>query len=638
VVRVCLAKDPDERWQSAHDLLAELKWIAEGGSQAGVTAPVAAQRRWRERLAIGIVGVAVGAAVAVMAVRLLPRERPPRPVARFALTLPPGSPLAGSDRPLLALSPDGTRLVYVALREGSTQLFLRTLDELTATPIRGTEGGTGPFFSPDGEWIGFFAGGKLKKVAVTGGTTLSLCDAPDGRGASWGPDDTIIFAPESGTGLHRVSAAGGTPEVLTTPDTAHNERSHRWPEFLPGGKAVLFAVEPPMANFDTSAIEVLALDTRARKVVHHGGNSPRYAPTGHVLFGRHGAVLALPFDPRRLAVTGNPAPVIEGVATAVVSHAPHYAVAASGTLAFVPGTREKFERNLVWVDRKGQEQLIAAPPRGYEHPRLSPDGKKIALHIIESASNDIWVYDLERGTLTRLTFGPLDETPAWMPDGRRVTYASDRPGLQPRTVFSKPTDGSGQEEPLWQGQPHLHLGNWSPDGRTLVTADTGAGGDLVVLSLDKTGSARPLEQTPFIERTPALSTDGRWLAYASHATGREEIYVEAFPDRGGRWQISTEGGREPAWARNGRELFYRNGDRLMAVPVSTAPAFSAGTPSMLFEGRYLSNPDRTRYDVSPDGQRFLMIKGEAAPTQITLVLDWFQELTRQVPPDVRGAK
>ena len=583
----------------------------------------------------------VAAAVAGLAVwNLKPAPAPVvQHLSRLVVPLPPNEQLTGAIGTILALSLDGTQLAYVA---GSSQrIYLRAFDTLEAKPLTGTEGAPSPFFSPDGQWIGFFAGGKLKKVAVSGGAVLTLCDAGTPRGGAWGANDTIVFAPTNSGSLSQVSAAGGAPQPLTK--LKEGEINHRWPQFLPDGKTILYAIGP--GGSDDAQIAAYRLDTGEQKVLIRGGTYPRYVPTGHLVYYRAGTIMAVPFDSARLEVRGTPAPAIEGVmsTTANIGGA-QFSISNTGSLVYVPGRSQAVtESTLVWVDRKGTEQLLPAPPRSYRNLRLSPDGRQAALDITEAGKLDIWLYDLMRDTLTRLTFEGISNFPVWTPDGKRVAYRSQRAGLH--NIFWKPADGSGGEERLTTvGVINQTPQSFSPDGRTLVyfTQDPQTGFDLWMLSLRGERKPQPFLQTPFNERAAWLSPDGRWLAYVSDESGRNEVYVRPFPGAGGKWQISTDGAAEVAWSPKGNELFYRTGEqreKMMVVDIQTQPSFSAGKPRQLFEGPYASNvaagPFSADYSIAPDGQRFLMLKpvqsAEAAPTQINVVLNWFEELKQKVP-------
>jgi serine/threonine-protein kinase len=635
VVKKCLAKEPEKRWQAASDLADELKWIAEGGSQVTplpASAWESTRKPWPSVLLWGATSLLLAAMATSLAVRNL-KPSPPRPVTRTVITLPPGERLAVADQPAVALSPDGTLLAYVAIQGGTQQLYLRAMDSMVASPIAGTEEGVNPFFSPDGRWLGFFAGGKLKKVPVSGGAAQSLDDTAFPVGASWSSQGMIAFAPTPVSVLQQVSETGGTPQPLTR--FAKGEVSHRWPEFLPGGKALLFGAGTNYANWSNARVVVGKVETGERRDLIQAGTHPRYAPSGHLVYMQAGVLMAVPFDLERLEVTGTAVTVVEGVLQSTPSWAAQYSFSATGSLVYVPGGLQAAQCRLVWVNRSGAEQPLAAPARAYRYPRLSPDGRRVAVGITEPEPQ-VWLYDLSRETLTRLTFeGNWNLNPVWTPDGKRIAFQSNKEGTI--NIFWQLADGSGGLERLITGEHAQGASSWSPDGQLLafveITPTTGY--DLWVLRLSDR-KAQPFLRTPFTESAPRFSPDGRWLAYVSDESGRYEVYVQPYPGPGGKWLISVEGGTEPEWNRNGRELFYRSGDKMMAVEITTQPGFSAGKPRVLFEGKYLPTPITfANYDVSPDGQRFLMLKASdqaaAAPTQINVVLNWFEELKRRVP-------
>jgi serine/threonine-protein kinase len=639
VVKRCLAKEAEERWQSANDLTNELKWIAEVGSQVGLT-PTAAVKNIRSlgqrALILSLGALLLGAATASLTVwNLKPGTAPAQqPVTCTVITLPPGQQLAGLENgPAAVLSPDGTHLAYVARQGGTQQIYLRAMDSLEARPILGTEGGVTPFFSPDGQWVGFFASGKLKKVSVDGGAALNLGDAANPDGANWGSRGMIAFPPTPISALQRVSDAGGTPQPLTR--LGKGEVGHGWPEFLPGGKAVLFAAVHATANWSNAQVAVQAVGTGERRNLVQGATQPRYAPSGHLIFAQGGNLMAAPFDPQRLAVTGTAVPVVQGVLQSPATGDTQYSLSTTGSLVYVPGSVQGAQSNLVWVSRNGAEQPVAAAAHAYLAPRLSPDGRRVAVGITGQDSQ-VWLYDLSREMLTRLTFeGNTNQYPNWTPDGKRISFRSNKEG--PLNLFWQMADGSGGLERLTTGDDAQTANSWSPDSQLLafveVTPATGI--DIWLLRMNDR-KAQPLLRTQFNESSPRFSPDGHWLAYVTDESGRYEIYVQAFPGPGGKWQISTEGGTEPVWNPSGRELFYRSGDKMMAADIATQPSFAAGKPRMLFAGQYVPTPvTYPNYDVSPDGQRFLMLKpaeqAQAAPTQINVVLNWFEELKRRVP-------
>jgi Tol biopolymer transport system component len=644
LVATCLVKEPDDRWQTARDLLRELKWVADGtignarttaadgAGSAGPDLRASRRSRWMRALpwtAAGVFGVALAAVLVVWAPW---RTAPPPMPMRFAIVPPPSQPLvpSGNDRQI-AISPDGTRLAYVAAGlEGP--LFVRAFDQLEAEPLRGITAARNPFFSPDGRWVGFFERNELKKVSVTGGPPVTLCEiSSTPRGASWGLDDTIVFATtEQSTGLMSVAAGGGEPKELTKAD-AVNGRDHFYPFLLPGGRAILFTIAGAGVATEDSEVAVLDLDTGEQKTLIRGASSAEYVETGHLVYGVDGTLRAVRFDPARLELLGDPVPVVEEVHVAPTGAA-NFGISRAGALAYVPaGVGAAAVRSLVWVDRQGREEPIKGPPRAYFALRLSPDATRVALDIRDQ-ENDVWIWDFARQTLTRLTFDrSLDIFPVWTPDGARIVFRR----VGGNAMWWRAADGTGTEERLHTGGVPMSV---LPDGKSLVLMDTG---DLKLLPLDGKGQSRPLMQTAFTEANAELSPDGRWLAYQSNESGQYQIYVRPFPDvNSGRWQVSPSGGTHQAWARTGRELFYRDAaGALTTVPIQTTPAFSAGNPTKLFDARYHSAMNMRSYDVSPDGRRFLMIKdvpaasqqSDVRPGSIVVVLNWVEELKAKLP-------
>jgi serine/threonine-protein kinase len=635
LLRRCLQKDSSRRLRDMGDARFEIEEASAASAMAEPTGAVKGIRaRWRGAVLWGVTSLLL-AAVTGLAIWNLKPSPPPRPVSRTVITLSPGQQLAGLESgPAVAVSPDGTHLAYVARQGGTQQLYLRTMDSLEAKPIPGTEGAVNPFFSPDSQWLGFFAGNKLKKLSVSGGAALNLVDALQPHGASWGSRGVIAFAPTSASFLQEVSDAGGTPQPLTRLEKG--ETTHGWPEFLPGGKTVLFAAGASGVNWTNARVAVQSVGAGERRDLVQGGMHPRYAPSGHLVYAQGGSLMAVPFDPQRLAVTGTAVPVVESVLQSASTGAAQYSLSATGSLVYVSGSVQSAQRRLVWVNRNGAEQPVAAPVRAYQTPRLSPDGRRVAVNIVEEETQ-VWLYDLSRETLTRLTFeGNTNAYPVWTPDGKRIAFYSNKEGLT--NIFWQLADGSGGLERLGTSQSPQVPRSWSPDGQLLAFHENSltTKKDIWVLRLSDR-KAEPFLRTPFNEGGPVFSPDGHWLSYISDESGRPEIYVQPYPGPGGKWQISTEGGNEPSWNRNGRDLFYRSGNKMMAVEVTTQPTFSAGKPKVLFEGQYLAvqaGLTGTAYDVSPDGQRFLMVK-ETEPstsvTQINVVLNWFEDLKRRVP-------
>ena len=624
-LRRCLQKDPRQRVQAIGDVRLALEGAFEiTATPQGAASEPAGSRRSRAVAAALAFGVITGVAVWNL------KPEAPRPVVRFSLPLPVGDTLTSGGGHVVALSSDGSRLVYSA----NDQLYLRAMDQTEATPVRGTEGGArSPFFSPDGEWVGFWVAGQLKKVAIRGGAPVNLCETQNSWGARWGADDTIVFG-QRGAGIMQVSADGGTPEVLI-PLEGTEEVGHG-PQVLPGEKAVLFTLGDG-TNWDDAQIVVHSLETGERNVLIEGGRDARYVPTGHLVYVLDGTLLAVPFDVDGLEVTGGPVPMAEDVMTDSVYYTGAAQFTVSDTGALVYGiVSDQLELTLVWVDRDGREEALAAEPRAYMSPRISPDGGRVAVNVV-GQGNDIWIWDLARETLTRLTSAPGgDFYPVWTPDGRRVAFASDREGEF--NLYWKAADGTGAVERLNESENQQVPYAFTPDGRHLVFREMAEPNvNIGVLSLE--GSTEPLLATEFSERNAEISPDGRWLAYESNASGQYEIYVRPFPNvEDARWVISNGGGKRPLWAPDGRELFYlAPGARLMAVGVQTEPSFAPGNAEVVFEGGYYarSSPIGRTYDISPDGERFLMIKESAGgdSTEFVVIINWFEELKRLVPTD-----
>ncbi len=642
LLRRCLTKDPKQRLQAIGEARIALEaTIAnlpdEAAALAGAMQP---QPLWRRALPWALASIATAFAIAFSTLYWRPKQPEPHQMMRASLLL--NEPLAGAfaanpGSPIV-LSPDGSRLVFAGSPASkSSQLYLRQLDQQTATPIPGTEDAVQPFFSPDGQWLGFFADGKVRKVSLHGGPATTLCDAPIPHGANWATDDTIFYAPNLGSGLMRISSAGGTPQALTTPDSKGQELSHRWPQLLPGNKAVLFTIQmATQASYDDAHIAVLSLQTGRWRTLLEGGSYARYVSSGHIVYVRAGALMAVPFDLARLQVTGPPAPVQEGViTTAATSGGAEYDVAETGLLVYVPGSARPPERSLAWVDRQGVSKELPAPLNSYLTPRISPDGTRLAVQILTAGTQDIWIYDFARNTLMRFTFGAGSAFPLWTPDGRRVVYRTRVPAFSFRWKLA---DGSGMEETLFGkdfDDPSATPYSVSPDGKILLFGRLSSGGALGIyaLSLDGSGKTQPFLQSTFNQLQAQFSPDGHWVVYASNESGRDELYVQPFPGPGGKWMISTDGGNYARWVRNGREIFFRNADKMMSVPVETQPTFKAGTPRLLFQGgSYLGVEN---YDVAPDGQHFLMIKEKEAPAsskELSVILHWTDELKRLVPP------
>jgi len=632
----CLSKDPDDRLFHAGEARIQIKKALEEPATELPTGTAGAFQPRGQRWGM-TVGLVMGAIVIGLAVWLLIQpSAPEQTLNKFVITPSPATPLAEIGG--VAISSDGKRIVYVAETGGTTQLYVRSRDEFVATSIAGTEGTTwGPFFSPDGESVVFFADRKLKKVSVMGGSPITLCDLEGlGGGGSWF-EDTIVFATHDAptVGLYRVSAAGGEPEILASPDPDKGERMNM-PQILPGGKAVLFSLA--QIRTGNSRVAVLSMETGEQKILLEQGSNAHYSPTGHLVYRlpNTGSLMAVPFDVASLEVTGQPAPILdEGVRTGPSD----YAISRSGAFIYVP--EQELSYSLVWVDRKGTETLVTQEKRGYTSPRISPDGKQVLLSIRPSVGPPaiVLIYDFEQDAFSRLTVeGTALSAAIWSPDGKWITFQGIRDNQA--SVYQQTADRSGLPEQLTAFTDKLTKApnSWSPDGRVL-TLSHGSGAtfwDLLTLNKEEDEETHPLMASPAHECCAKFSPDGNWLAYVSDELGRTHVYVRPYPGPDVKFLVSeeAEGGGEPVWSPDGTELFYRSGNRMMVVSVQTESTFRAGRPEVLFEGLYRTtgHPDGLQYyDISPDGQRFLMIKRDEDPAQINVVLNWFEELKRLVP-------
>jgi len=630
VVKKCLAKDPDDRWQSAHDLMSELKWIAEGGSQAGIPAPVIARRKARERLAWIVASILFLGLLALLpfAIAYFHRASKDVPAIRFVVSQPEKTNFAGS----ISISPDGRRLAFIATADGKDLLWIRHLDSLTAQALSGTEDASYPFWSPDSRFVGFFAQAKLKKIDVSGGPATTLCDAQFGRGGTWNRDGVIVFTPSTQSPLYRVSSAGGEATLATALDTSRLETSHRWPYFLPDGRHFLYLVRS--SKQEHQGIYVGSLDTQEAKRLAPADLSMAYAPPGYLLFVREGILLAQPFDAGGLEFTGEAYPVAAHVWFDAGFSYGAFSVSENGVLAYDPSGRSQASQ-IAWFDRAGKSLGSVGPPGVFLQPKLSPDNKRVAVQYNDhqTGTYDILLFDLSRGATSRFTFDPSnDQYPVWSPDGSRIVFASDRSGHF--DLYQKPSSGAGQEEVLLKSSSNAFPTDWSKDGRFIVyqSPDPKTKQDVWILPLSADRKPFPFLQSEFNEIQAQLSPDGRWMAYVSDESGNYEVYVRSFPTPSGKWPVSTHGGGLPLWRRDGKELFYIAADlKLMAVEVKEGATFEPGAPKALFGTRFVSNlTGAHRYDVSADGQRFLMSTRveETASTPITVVLNWTADLKR----------
>ena len=650
LIRRCLQKDAQARIRDIADARLEIEDVL-ADSSARRVAPTQEATATRPKW----VPIAAAATVTLLLLALatwyMTRPAPAIPPTgiRMAIPIPAGQQFATGPAPVLAISNDGSQLVYSAATGSRTQLFLRPFDRFEPAAIGGTEGATAPFFSPDGQWIGFHAGATLLKVSVGGGTPLKIADVPSLAAASWGEDDTILFATAAGDGIWRVAAAGGAPVQITRPDAEKNETQHSRPQLLPGGKTALIAVtiggqsHPAVLTIASARWQILP------QITAPGG--ARFVAPGHLIYAQSGGLVAMAFDAARGELRGSPMPLLERVETPAYG-ASQFAVSGNGSLVYLPGQTMRPARSLMMVDRGGRAIPLSSARASYTHPRLSPDGRWLAVAVQTDTGSDIWVDDLQRGTRTRLTSDGESGFPIWTPDGKSVTYHSA--SASQWTLFTRAADASSPAQPLMSLErasggaaalttllpgtlPSLSGANpqfpasWSGDGRVLAFTERKPSAERDIWVVEPGSEPAPFLVTPFDESSPSFSPDGRFLAYVSDESGRPEVYVQPYPGPGGRWLISTAGGTDPIWSPEGRELFYRNGAEILSVTIQTAPSFIAGTPGQVFEARFDGSEMARNFDAWRDGRRFVTVRSDEteSPRQIHAVLNWVGEIQRR---------
>ena len=626
LLRRCLRKDRDRRLHDIADARVELE---EASSETSPVEPRPVRRRistssWLALIATALLSV-VMLAIFVSWRMPVPRSEAPSATARMALSLSADNSLTLDGG--VAISPDGQTLAFGASSAAGSRLYVRRLDESEPRVIPGTEGARNPFFSPDGTWVAFDRSETaLEKIPLRGGPPQLICRVQGVHGGSWGRDGSIIFGAWPNAGLWRVSADGGTPDLLTRPSEGSSGGvMYIWPERLPDDKAVVFT----MWREGRASIAILAFGASEPRTLVESGSHPRYLPTGHLLYVSDGHLVAVPFDAQRLEIRGGATPVIDDVNQQRESA--DYGVSVGGALAYLPSGSSLDK--LVWKDRRGATIPLGINPRRYRFPpALSPSGQRLAVNVQEGPARNVWIGSVEREPLARLTFGDDDILPLWKPDGQRLVFTSGQSGRY--NIFSTPTDGSGKAEQLTDSAHAQKATSWSPAGDVLLLNDIDPSTDLDILELSvDRKQTRAFMRTRFRELEAVFSPDGHWVAYQSDESGQFEVYVQPYPGPGAKTQISVDGGMAPFWNHNERELFYQTATGMMAVPVLDVQTLRVGVPVRLFAYSKTGAPGR-EYDVSPDGQRFLMIEkaeGGRVPSQLNLVLNWTEELQKIVP-------
>jgi serine/threonine-protein kinase len=601
----CLRRDPKIRQRDMGDVRLELEEdLGPGGDRPAQADGLVADRTRYARMPWLVATVATAAAVVLGLLIVRPPELLPGVPTHLALTLPEGLSFAMREkRPVVAISPAGDEMVFNAGDGQIDRLYRRSLTSPIAVPLEGTEGARAPFYSPDGRWVGFTAGdSRLKKVSLDSGQVVALADG-DWGGGSWGEDGSIIYTPDYLDGLWRVAADGGGAEELTHPDPAVGELNHSWPDHVPGTAAVVFTSFRLPLN--ESRVELYDMATGERRLLVENAVFGRYVATGHLLFVRESVVLAAPFDPRTLELTGSAVPVLEDAFVAPFEGNSQFSVSENGTLIHAPASLLQPPREVVWVDRQGREEILLEADRRYSAPSLSPDGRSLAI-TVEDGNPDIWVYQLDRKVLNRLTFSPRSEhTPIWYPDGRRIAFVLDAP---PFHLYDVPADGSAEPTAVLESPIDTYVDAVSPDGRWMVVRQLDSEEDYN-LGLMEVGAGQDVRP------------------------GRSEIYIQPFPAPGPRTQVTRDGGEAPLWAETS-EFFYWNGNRLFAVPVRTTPELTIGEPQELFTASRYTTKTSREYDVTADGRRIIIAKIPEAsePREVQIVLNWFSELERLAGP------
>ncbi|MBA3884706.1 MAG: serine/threonine-protein kinase [Acidobacteria bacterium] len=631
LLRRCLEKDRRRRLADAGEARAQIdEALSDGPDAPAATRPAARRASALLPWAAAALLAAVAAAGWWQAAR-----RPEPPALRYTIQVPPGATVALVARPLLALSPDGASLAYLASGGGVSRLVLQRHDEFEPRPVPGTEGASHPVFSPDGQWIAFYADNRLNKTPAAGGPIVPVAIVNDPRGLSWDTDSTITYTPEATGGVFQVDANGGAPRPITSL-AGDAERTHRWPQLLPGGRAVIYTVGTYSSpdNYDASPIEATILASGERRTILTGASMARYVPSGHLVFARGSILYAVRFDPERLETRGTPVILAQDIAGDSTTGAAHFTFSQSGTFAYVPGTSERAASRLVWVNRAGEQDPLQLPGGIYYDPKLSPDGRRIAMVSVTGGHSDIWMYDVVRNTATRMTYGGVHSTPLWSRDGSMLYFVSVDPRAQGGSsgLWRRPSDASRDAELVVRSEQRIFLGGWIEDQARVLLDHFVPGGkaDVAALRLVPDARMEPLVASQFDEYAATASPDGRYVAYQSDETSRFEVYARAVDGAGGRWRISTSGGEEPRWAPDGRQLYYRSDTALMAVPVDTRGAFEVGAPVRLFDGILnLRSESGISYDVHPEDDRFLMTRLAAENvsfTTIRIVHNWFREL------------
>ena len=647
LVHRCLRKDVRNRLHDIGDARIEIEEAIEGGSDVAPASPPSTPASLSQHALPWVAGTMAALALALWA----PWRQPTPPATlRYEARLSPDVSLGREallHGPAAVLSPSGDLLAFVGQEgDGPSRIYTRRLDRLEASPLLGTEGAHSPFFSPDGQWIAFFAAGKLQKVSVSGGAAITLCEAPSALGGTWAPDGAILFTPSTapGVGLSRVTAEGGACEPVTKPDQGAGEVTHRWPQWLPGGDAVLYTAHSAIGGYEDASLVIEAVPDGPRKVVYRGGYHGRYLPSGHLVFVHQGTLFAAPFDLDTLETTGAAVPAAEDMSVNPTYAGAQFAFSEDGAFVYVAGEASTVDARIHWLTRDGTTTLLRPDPANWGNPRFSPAGDRLGMVIHDGTQSDVWVYDWARDTLSRLTFdAAIDVLPVWTLDGRRIVFSSLRSSTF--NLYWLRSDGSGEVERLTQSENFQLAASWHPSGTVLAFGERrpDSGYDLMTLAVEgdeetgwEPGTPAVFLSTPFSEAFPIFSPDGHWLAYVSDESGRWEVYVRPFPGPGGKWQVSTGGGEDPRWSRTRPELLYgAPGGKIMVVPYTLGPdSFQPEKPTRWSDAAFMPRPvPFGHFDLHPDGQRVALQSASEtpaaeAPDTVVFITNFFDELRR----------
>jgi serine/threonine-protein kinase len=632
LLRRCLEKDPQRRLRDAGEIRIAIEDVIARPQSDLMPAAQAATPARRRRVRWPWITAAMMAFIALLS--WINRDNAPLEPTHVNIAVPPTDVVDGGfENAMLAITRDGRTIAYCGRRDGVTRLYVRNLSDGEATELAGTEEAHSPFFSPDGKWIAFTSGNKLKKVEIAGGPTFDLCEVSADRSGVWLDDGTIVLAPRATYPLMRLPSTGGVPRVIAPLDTANGERTHRWPDALPGGEWVIFTIGDASSpgDYERAKIGAVSIRTGERRVLFEGAAMARYAPPGHLIVAHNGVLMVAPIDVSNPRLTGDPVPILDRVAREPTSGAVHFAVAGTGTLVYVPQLQGEDENELVWVDHSGKVEPLKAPAEPYIAPRVSPDGRRVLVTIGRTfGAGDVWMFDIERETMTRITFDEKSLLMYWTPDGKRMVYQTQDEGNK---IVVRDLEGEGAEKVIYTMKKPLVISGLTPDGQWVLLSEWGSNeADVLMVPIEGGAEATVVVREDLDQGDSRVSPDGRWIVYESRQSGQLEVMVRPFPSGTGKWQISTGGGVKPLWSPRGDEIYWISGGRMFAISVEAhGSSLTLGRPRALFEippGRR-GDTDFLAHDLSPDGSRFIMTRvanPELSRRRIDLILNWSEEI------------